>query len=105
MIDAVAFYGEVGRRIRLERERRVWTQDMLSAKVSLTRSSISNIEAGRQKFLLHDLAEIAFAFGVPLSQLLPSTLHAVSAKSLKGVSREERDWIESPISSVPESEP
>ena len=40
------------------------TQDELRVKVSLTRTSISNIEAGRQRVLLHDVDKFARAFGI-----------------------------------------
>jgi transcriptional regulator with XRE-family HTH domain len=67
------FYQEVGRRIREARKRRKpsLTQEELAKLVSLTRTSITNVEKGRQKFLLHTLADIAAALHVEPASLLP----------------------------------
>lgn len=67
------FYQEVGRRIRRERRDRHMTQEELAKAVGLTRTSITNIERGRQKLLLHTLADLGRALGISLSQLLPET--------------------------------
>jgi DNA-binding XRE family transcriptional regulator len=68
-----AFYEEVGRRIREARKRRTpaLTQDELARLVGLTRTSITNVEQGRQKCLLHTLAEIATALQVEVATLIP----------------------------------
>ena len=65
-----AFYKSLGARIR--EIRGVLSQDQLAKAVKLTRTSIVNIEAGRQKLLLHNLFKIAEALGVrPTELLLP----------------------------------
>lgn len=46
------------------------SQERLSNAVSLTRTSIVNIESGRQKLLLHNLFRIAEALGVQPTELL-----------------------------------
>ena len=71
--DHKAFYEEVGRRIRDARKRRnpKLTQQGLAELVSLTRTSITNVERGRQKFLLHTLADLAKALQVEPASLLP----------------------------------
>jgi transcriptional regulator with XRE-family HTH domain len=58
------FYTEFGRRIRAARERAGLTQDALAARVSLSRTSVTNIERGRQKVLLHTFCDLAAALGV-----------------------------------------
>jgi len=70
MIDQTAFYTEVGRRIHRARRGRM-TQEQLANSVRLTRTSITNIERGRQKLLLHTLADIAEALRVEPASLLP----------------------------------
>lgn len=55
MADYQAFYAEVGRRIRQAREKRGLSQEALASAVSLTRTSVTNIEKGRQKFLVHTI--------------------------------------------------
>ena len=69
--DQNAFYAEVGRRVRQAREYAGLTQDALAARVSLSRTSVTNIEKGRQKVLLHTLCGLATALGVAPACLLP----------------------------------
>lgn len=47
-----------------------WTQEDLAKKIGLTRTSVVNIEAGRQRVLLHDIEKIAGAFGSTPKHLL-----------------------------------
>ncbi len=65
-----AFYKALGARIRELRD--AMSQEQLANAVSLTRTSIVNIEAGRQKLLLHNLFRIAEALGVRPTELLSS---------------------------------
>jgi transcriptional regulator with XRE-family HTH domain len=67
-----AFYAEVGRRIRDARERHGLKQADLATVISRTRTSITNIEQGRQRILLHTLCEIAVALHEEPSVLLPN---------------------------------
>ena len=50
------------------------TQDALAGQVDLLRTSISNIENGRQRILLEDLPVFAAALGVTESRLLRTPL-------------------------------
>lgn len=67
--DQVGFYAEVVRRVRLARECAGLTQDALGARVSLSRTSVTN--KGRQKVLLHTFCNLADALGVAPAVLLP----------------------------------
>jgi transcriptional regulator with XRE-family HTH domain len=94
------FYGDVGRRIRQTREERGMTQEGLASLVMLTRTSITNIEKGRQKLLLHTLVNIASALQVPPADLIPPVLSTSEQELntlLKGRSRKEKEWIKSVI--------
>jgi transcriptional regulator with XRE-family HTH domain len=96
------FYAEVGRRIRLARKACTLTQESLASRVSLTRTSITNIEQGRQKFPLHMLAELADALQVAPTALLPDAPAHQDAdldQALVGRSLEEQAWIRSALSS------
>lgn len=62
-------YKAVGVKIREARGER--KQTMLASQVGLTRTSISNIERGRQKMLLHTFLDIAASLGVAPDRLLP----------------------------------
>jgi transcriptional regulator with XRE-family HTH domain len=66
------FYAAVGRRISKARNGRL-TQEALAKRTALTRTSIINIEKGRQQILLHTLVGIAQALGVPVMELIPDT--------------------------------
>ncbi|MGW1419839.1 helix-turn-helix domain-containing protein [Bradyrhizobium manausense] len=48
------------------------TQEELARRVQLSRASITNIEKGRQRVLLHQLIEIADALDAKPSELMPS---------------------------------
>jgi transcriptional regulator with XRE-family HTH domain len=100
--DHRAFYEEVGRRIREARLKRKpkLTQQGLAKQVSLTRTSITNVEKGRQKILLHTLADIASALLVDPISLLPAPANEPDQHlddALKDRSRPEKAWIKSAV--------
>jgi DNA-binding XRE family transcriptional regulator len=92
-----AFYEEVGRRIRDARKRRTppLTQDELARLVGLTRTSITNVEQGRQKCLLHTLADVASALQVEVASLIPTSTTATADlnAALRNRPVEEKEWI------------
>ena len=68
-------YQAIGARIRMIRDTLGISQAELSKRVnerggSLNRPSFANIEAGRQRILLHDVETIASALGCSVKQLL-----------------------------------
>ncbi len=67
------FYVQVGRRLRTARKRAHLTQAQLAESISMTRSSVANLEAGRQRMPLHLMAWIAEILDVPPIELLPET--------------------------------
>jgi len=91
-------YKAVGQRIRRIREERQLTQAELASLVSLTRSSITNIEQGRQKLLLHTLYDIATALAVKSSDLLPEAINTIKAEAFEqhlpgDLSNAEQEWM------------
>lgn len=66
-------YIEIGKKIRDVRERKHISQEDLAKKVGLTRTSITNIEKGRQKLLVHTLINIAQELSMDAKALLPSS--------------------------------
>jgi len=66
------FYAEMGRRISTFRRKSNRTQDDLATSVGLTRTSLTNIERGRQRVLIHTIALIAEELSVDLVELVPS---------------------------------
>lgn len=79
------------------------TQEALGRIVSLTRTSITNIEKGRQKVLLHTLADIAAALETEPGRLLPRAnpegdKHLEMA--LKNRSQSEKNWIKNAVTAA-----
>lgn len=69
--DAVdRLYEVIGDRIRAARTRRRMTQADLGKRLNLTRSSVANIEAGRQRVMIHTLFQIADHLEVDIETLL-----------------------------------
>ncbi|MCV7051735.1 helix-turn-helix transcriptional regulator [Mycobacterium heidelbergense] len=97
-------YIDVGSRIRSARIKQAWNQAELGRNVGLTRSSIANIEAGRQRVLVHSLLRIADSLNVAVESLLPGTdqLHQLtdrprSAPDLTGQTDAARDFVTSAL--------
>lgn len=65
-------YPRIGHRIRRARLRLQFTQAQLGQAVGLTRTSIANIELGRQKIMVHTLFQFAEVLHVSVAQLLPA---------------------------------
>jgi len=59
-----------GARVRLIRETLGLNQAELAARVKLERTSVVNIEAGRQRLLLHTIEDFARALGTTPKHLL-----------------------------------
>jgi transcriptional regulator with XRE-family HTH domain len=95
-----ALYILVGQQIRKVRKERGLTQEQLATLVSLTRTSITNIEHGRQKLLLHTLYEIANALAIEPHALLPPPNKLLGAQGIDqdipaDLSSDEQEWIRS----------
>lgn len=72
-IDERRLYKLVGSRIREQRTLRGCTQDELAQATGLLRTSITNIEAGRQRPPLHVLYTLCNALGTEMTTILPRT--------------------------------
>ncbi len=93
MTNNQTFYNELGRRIKEEREEKCLTQETLATRVSLTRTTITNIEKGRQQLLVHTLVEIAKALNVSPESLLPKPKPASIKEMIKMEPPQTQDWI------------
>ena len=67
----MTIYIHIGRSVRLARKAARLTQEGLGVAVGLSRVSISNLEAGRQRVSLEHLVLLAEALSVDLVDLLP----------------------------------
>ena len=90
-------YSVVGKRVRAGRAQVRLTQDELAQRVGLTRTSITNLELGRQKIQIHTLYAIADVLKLPVISFLPDRPSAISRNikdELKGkrLDPAERAW-------------
>jgi transcriptional regulator with XRE-family HTH domain len=96
-ISAPEIYRVIGQRVRAERQKRKLTQDELAERVQLTRTSITNIERGRQKLLLHTLFAFAAAFEIEAKELLTDIAvhsdHTIKRNLPRDLSPEVQRWI------------
>lgn len=74
-------YEFLGARIRERRHSLHMTQAHLAAKVGLLRSSVANIEAGRQRITVHVLYDLCEALSLDVTVALPAPLLAESRQS------------------------
>jgi transcriptional regulator with XRE-family HTH domain len=70
-MDKAQIYRALGQRVQFYREQLGLTQEALALTVGYMRTSISNIEAGRQHFDVETLYRIANALNAPMADLLP----------------------------------
>ena len=89
------FYQRFGQ--NLHRARRVagLSQADLGVAIKLTRTSISNIEKGRQKVLLHTFAEMLHVLNLQPGELLPDarTRFAPLPPGLNSLPHDEQDFV------------
>lgn len=83
MLDVEWMYPRVGIRIRQAREARGMTQERLAQLAGLTRTSVVNIERGRQKVMLHTLYAMAEGLRVSVADLVPSPAEASVEEQLR----------------------
>ncbi|MEO1211115.1 MAG: helix-turn-helix transcriptional regulator [Cyanobacteria bacterium J06638_20] len=99
------FYVDLGKKIRAVREERKLTQEALASLLSITRTSVTNIEKGRQKMFLHTFLEITQVLGVSLDVLMPSTKYSSSLEDVlkEKLDQKELDWVQETINEIKRS--
>lgn len=89
-------YRALGRLVRLHRERARLTQDELARRVGMTRTSITNIESGRQKIQIDTLYQVARTLEISPDALLPSPGEDLpemfETQLSEELSAEEKNW-------------
>jgi DNA-binding XRE family transcriptional regulator len=76
-IDEALLYRRVGESVRGRRKEVGMTQSQLAAEVGVLRTSVTNIETGRQKAPLHLLFRICAALGVEVATMIPENAEIV----------------------------
>lgn len=103
MNDLESFYLKLGSLIREKREAKGITQESLAWMVALSRTSITNIEKGRQKLLLHTFLDISSALELKPEALLPkislNELEQTINNELEKYTPSTREWIKDIVSS------
>lgn len=66
-----SLYVSLGQQIRDARQQSSMTQEQLASALGLSRTSITNIEKGRQHVLVHTLYAIAHVLELNVRELLP----------------------------------
>jgi DNA-binding XRE family transcriptional regulator len=84
-VNETLLYNLIGTTIKQQRRKADMTQEQLADAVGVLRTSITNIEAGRQKLPLHLLYEVCIALGVEVATILPASA-AVSQPTTKSIS-------------------
>jgi transcriptional regulator with XRE-family HTH domain len=98
-------YGAIGESIAKRRGELGISQASLAQAVGLARTSISNIEQGRQRMLIHTLLDIAFALKLQPAELLPRIQKANLMNISRNISASERASIETIVRRVMSSRP
>jgi transcriptional regulator with XRE-family HTH domain len=101
------FYEQLGKNLATARRRIRLTQDRLAAAVEMSRTSITNIEKGRQIVPVHLLARLAQTLNVTVTDLLEGADFAPAVdngvqQQLSSLGPEQRAWAER-VLSIPHS--
>src|SRR4051794_34512163 len=89
------FYQALGKKIRTARTHAGVSQEGLSTAIGFSRTSITNIEKGRQPVYVHTLLRISEVLGADFQTLLPELQpHANLEMHLKGLDPEKTLWVQ-----------
>ena len=66
-------YQDIGRRVAARRKELGLVQDDVAATMGLSRTSVTNIEVGRQRVLVHQVFELADVLDMDVAELLGLT--------------------------------
>jgi transcriptional regulator with XRE-family HTH domain len=97
-VTTYPFYIELGRRISHRRRQLNKTQEELAIAVGLKRTSITNLEKGRQKVLIHTLVEVANCLQIGVCELIPDQ----PGTTRRGMAGLESETLEILLRAIPE---
>ena len=90
-LDKDAFYLDLGQKVRAVREERKLTQEALASLLGITRTSVTNIEKGRQKML-----------SVSPYLLMPSMQYSSSLEDAlkEQLNQKELNWVQEAMNEI-----
>jgi|GEM_PF-2308982 len=88
LLPQPSMYRDVGKLVRAHRRKRKLSQATLAQQVGHTRTSVTNIEAGRQRIPLDVLFSMASALHVDIRELLPVGVTSLPPDLQKKIPRE-----------------
>lgn len=84
-IDEAGLYHHVGNQLRKRRQELGLTQGQLADQIRVLRTSVTNIEAGRQKAPLHVLYALCAELEIELADILPRSSDIAAAQPARVV--------------------
>lgn len=93
-MDFFLAYKEIGKIVRRRRKQLGLTQEVLAPRLNMSRASLANIEAGRQRLLVHQIYVIAQALDMDTKDLLP----AIGVESKKVADIGKVNWTNADLS-------
>ncbi len=95
MVHVDWVYRQFGQRLREARTQQRLSQAYVAAYVGLSRTSITNIERGRQRIPLHLLYLLAEAVRTDPASLLPAAAaeDKVPSRDLEGLEEPLKEWV------------
>jgi len=99
LADPDSVYSDFGELLRSRRKAAGITQEQFADATGLSRTSISNIESGRQRILLHQLFGFARILGISAHDLLPTTPVTgqteidLDSELLKDLSEDQKEFL------------
>lgn len=90
-----AFYASLGGRVKRGRRQANMSQADLAAQLGLSRASIANLEAGRQRPAAHQAVMIAEVLQIPIQDLLPTAPASIDPREGRRTELLElaRSWV------------
>lgn len=82
-------YVAIGQRVMEERHKAGWTQHDLACQVGLARTSVANVELGRQRLMLHHVLAFSDVLSIPPGELLGAGIAVHNADATRKQLRDE----------------
>lgn len=103
-IDQKQFYARAGASVRSARGKKM-TQEELANATGLSRVSVVNIEAGRQKLLLHHVFAFAKALGLTPAELLAPLYPASPSGPDLSLAGDAKEFVQAALKNLTEGKP